>query len=143
MKSLKIPTVEQQDLEILENFKRKKNMEVKEGYISVINAADRIWEDSLVSVCQDGELILAYKNTDADLLMTDEETLYQVIVKRLYNNPTKRKYTVSVVTSLRSYTLSMLPKEYLLEELATELENFKVGGKVIANFKQIIEDIED
>ena len=118
-------------------------MEVKEGYISVINSADRIWEDSLVNVCQDGELILAYKNTDADLLMTEEETLYQVIVKRLYNNPTKRKYTVSVVTSLRSYTLSMLPKEYLLEELATELENFKVGGKVIANFKQIIEDIED
>jgi hypothetical protein len=37
----------------------------------------------------------------------------------------------------------MLPKEYLLEELATELENFKVGGKIIANFKQIIEDIED
>ena len=50
---------------------------------------------------------------------------------------------VSVLTSLRSYTLNMLPKEYLLRELVSELESFEVGGKILANFKQIIEDIEE
>ena len=117
-------------------------MEVKESYISVVNAADRTWEDSLVECCNEGELILAYKNPDIDLLNSEKEVLYQVIVKRSYT-PSKRRYMVSVLTSLRSYTLNMLPKEYLLEELVSELESFEVGGKILANFKQIIEDIEE
>jgi hypothetical protein len=37
----------------------------------------------------------------------------------------------------------MMPKEYLMGELMTELENYKVSGKIIANFKQVIEDIEE
>lgn len=116
--------------------------EACESYISAVNTADRTWEDSLVDCCREGELIFAYKNPDVDLLNCEGEGLYQVIVKRSYT-PSKRRYMVSVLTSLRSYTLNMLPKEYLLRELMSELESFNVGGKFIANFKQIIEDIEE
>jgi hypothetical protein len=130
-------------LEILENFK-KYNMEVKDGYVNVVNTADDVWSRTLQTVNDDGEVLLAYKNTDADIsLGSSTEVLYQVIVKRLYNNPSKRKYTVNITTSSVSYVLNMVPKEYLLGELITELERFKVSGNIIANFKQIIEDIEE
>jgi hypothetical protein len=120
-------------------------MELKEAYISVVNTADEVWSRTNGSAIEDGELIFAYKNTDADIFdkSVTDEVLYQVTVTRQYNNNTRRKYTVSVTTSSISYTLNMLPKEYLLNELTAELEKFKVSGKILANFKQIIEDIEE
>jgi hypothetical protein len=119
-------------------------MELKEAYFSVVNTADDVWSETIKDVCNDGELIFAYKNTDADITSgCSDEVLYQVIVKRLYNNPSKRKYTVNITTSSVSYTLNMMPKEYLMGELMAELERYKVSGKILANFKQVIEDIEE
>lgn len=117
-------------------------MEVKESYISVINSADDVWSGSLSCASQEGELIFAYKNTNVDVLDSDNEVLYQVIVKRLYQEDSKRKYTIFMVTSKKSYVLSRVPFEYLTNELITDLENFKVSGSVIENFCQIIKDIE-
>lgn len=118
-------------------------MEIKESYISVINTADDLWAKSIEEAGFSGDLILAYKNTQAEMLDNDKEVLYEVIVKRIPDEPSRRKYTVNVVTSRRAYTLNHLPPEYILGELVTDLEKFEVGGDILSNFKQVIKDIEE
>lgn len=118
-------------------------METKESYISVINSSDEVWEGSLKAISEDGELLLAYKNTNVDLENTDKEILYQVIVKRLYNEDSKRRYTIFLTTSKRSYVLSRVPIDYVKNELITDLENLEVSEKILANFCQIVKDIEE
>ena len=73
---MKTQIEEPQDLETLENFKKKEIMEYKESYINVIGTADNDWEKSILECENDGELIFAYKNTQADLEDTDQESLY-------------------------------------------------------------------
>lgn len=141
---MKTQTEELQDLETLENFKNK-TMEYKESYINVIGTADNDWEKSILECENDGDLIFAYKNTQADLedsLRTDQESLYQIIVKRCYNPDRRNKFSVSIVTSMKSYMYNLIPISYLQRELVEILENFKVDNAILANFKQIIEDLE-
>jgi len=116
-------------------------MECKESYINVVNTADNDWEKCIVECDMEGEMIFAYKNTKADL-ERDEEDLYQVIVKRCYNPDRRNKFSVSIVTSEKSYIYNLIPLSYLQCELIEILENFKVDNAILANFKQILEDIE-
>jgi len=118
-------------------------MEINESYVSVINTADDLWAKSIEDAGFSGDLILAYKNTQAEMLDNDKEVLYEVIVKRISDEPSRRKYTVNLVTSKKAYTLNHLPSEYILGELATELERFEVSREILSNFKQVIKDIEE
>ena len=117
-------------------------MEINESYVSVINTADDLWAKSIEEAGFSGELILAYKNTQAEML-GDKEVLYEVIVKRIPDEPSRRKYTVNVVTSEKSYTLNHLPSEYILGELVADLEKFEVSGEILSNFTEVIKDIEE
>jgi hypothetical protein len=117
-------------------------MEYKESYISVINTADSDWEKSIINCEVEGELIFAYKNTQAQLEFTDKEELYQVIVKRAYNPDRRNKFSVSIVTSKTSYMYNLIPIDYLRRELLELLQNFKVDEGILSNFEQILEDLE-
>lgn len=138
---MKTQTEELQDMEPLEDFKKQKKMEYKESYTNVVNTADNDWEKSIVGCESEGELIFAYKNTKADLEQEKEE-LYQVIVKRCYNPDRRNKFSVNIVTSKNSYMYNLIPINYLQCELIEKLENFGVDNEILANFKQIIEDLE-
>lgn len=138
---MKTQIEEPQDLETLEDFK-KEIMEYKESYISVINTADSDWEKSIIGCEVEGELIFAYKNTQAQLEITNEEELYQVIVKRAYNPDRRNKFSVSIVTSKTSYMYNLIPIDYLRRELLELLQNFKVDEGILSNFEQILEDLE-
>ena len=136
-------------------------MENRDSLINVINVADNSWESSIMGCLSAGNLIFAYKNTEADMFLDDlenkiseynetkiepdPEQLYQVIVKKNYENKAygKQKYSVTIVTSKKAYTLNMLPATYLTCELIEVLREFKISEKIIANFEQIIKDIEE
>ena len=139
---MKKQTEELQDLETLGNFKKNKTMEYKESYVNVINVADNDWEKSIIGCEVEGELVFAYKNTQVELENPEEETLYQVIVKRCYNPDRRNKFSVSIVTSNNSYMYNLIPLNYLQCDLLEILENFKVDNAILANFKQILEDLE-
>ena len=117
-------------------------MEYKESYINVIGTADNDWEKSILECENDGELIFAYKNTQADLEDTDQESLYQVIVKRCYNPDRRNKFSVNLVTSKNCYMYNLIPLSYVQNELIDILEFFKVDNAILENFKQILEDLE-
>ena len=134
----------------------------KESLVNIINVADCNWEMSIKNCLGTSNLIFSYKNAKATMFPEDmkcccvsndeirsiepiPEELYQIIVAKNIESKSygKQRYTVSVVTSRKAYTLNYLPATYLTTELIEDLREYKVSEKIIANFEQIIKDIEE
>ncbi len=125
----------------IQTMEENKNVESRPyifGWENDMKVAETVW-GSIHNDLLNGNLVFAYRSS------TQGSKLGQIVIVRNIDFNTGKPldtFGVGYITSGYSALLPHVPLEYLKEEIASYLEDWKIDKNILGTYRAIIEDLE-